>query len=133
MLHRNSGEKSLYGQGVLHSIFRVVPRNCTASRFPQSVAWFNRSLETSTTGFDCCLSQKILDGGTGVQTTSVEGFDFREAVDPVAQLALPEVVECLDMADHSTFRVAGCNEIMRASRLSVGVIIAITSLPHAYT
>jgi hypothetical protein len=29
----------------------------------------NRRLETAATCFDCCLSQKILDGGNGLLTT----------------------------------------------------------------
>ena len=47
--------------------------------------------------FDCCLSQEILDGDNGWLTTKVEGFDFREAVDSVVELAFPELVEFFAM------------------------------------
>ena len=43
------------------------------------------------------MSEEILDAGNGVLTTEVEGFDLREAVAPVAELALPEVVKCSAM------------------------------------
>jgi hypothetical protein len=57
----------------------------------------NRRLETAATCFDCCLSQEILDGGNGLLTTKVLGFDFGETIDPVAELVFPELVEFFAM------------------------------------
>ena len=57
-----------------------------------------RRIETSATCFDCSLSQEIFDGDKRLLTPKDLGFDFREAVDPIAELAFPEPVECVAMA-----------------------------------